>query len=141
MPKWIRLVLLLVLALAAAQWWSDRAPTTGPTTAPPAVPGGDGTTPATIAGYPSFLPPEAVATIEQIRRGGPFRYDRDGSVFQNRERRLPDRPRGYYREYTVETPGARDRGARRIVTGGDPPEVYYYTDDHYGSFRTVEVPR
>ena len=137
MPKWTRLVLLLVLALAAVQWWTDRAPGT----APPAVAAGDGGAPATAARYPEFLPPEAVATVEQIRRGGPFRYERDGSVFQNRERRLPDRPRGYYREYTVETPGARDRGARRIVTGGDPPVVYYYTDDHYGSFRTVEIPR
>ena len=91
------------------------------------------------ARYPSFLPPEAVATLEPIERGGPFPYDRDGSVFQNRERRLPEQPRGYYREYTVATPGSRDRGARRIVTGGDPPEVYYYTDDHYRSFRRVEI--
>jgi ribonuclease T1 len=60
-------------------------------------------------------------------------------VFQNRERRLPDRPQGYYREYTVDTPGSADRGARRIVTGGDPPEVYYYTDDHYRTFRRVEA--
>lgn len=141
MPKWTRLVLLLVLAFAAAQWWADRTPPTEPTSAPPAVTAGDGAAPATAARFPAFLPPEAVSTIEQIERGGPFRYDRDGSVFQNRERRLPDRPRGYYREYTVETPGSRDRGARRIVTGGNPPEVYYYTDDHYGSFRTVEVPR
>ena len=88
-----------------------------------------------------FDTPEAVATLEQIERGGPFPYDRDGSVFQNRERHLPDQPRGYYREYTVATPGARDRGARRIVTGGQPPEVYYYTDDHYRSFRRVEVDR
>ena len=63
------------------------------------------------------LPPEAVATLALIRDGGPFPYRKDGSVFQNRERLLPAKPRGYYREYTVPTPGARDRGARRIVTG------------------------
>jgi ribonuclease T1 len=87
----------------------------------------------------SALPAEARATLTAIETGGPFRYDRDGSVFQNRERRLPDRPQGYYREYTVDTPGSPDRGARRIVTGGDPPEVYYYTDDHYRTFRRVEA--
>jgi guanyl-specific ribonuclease Sa len=83
------------------------------------------------------LPPEAIATLEAIERGGPFPYDRDGITFQNRERRLPYRPPGFYREYTVPTPGASDRGARRIVAGGDPPEVYYYTDDHYRTFRRV----
>ena len=83
------------------------------------------------------LPPEAVATLALIRDGGPFPYRKDGSVFQNRERLLPAKPRGYYREYTVPTPGARDRGARRIVTGGNPPEVYYYTEDHYRSFRPI----
>ena len=77
------------------------------------------------------LPPEAVATLAAIEAGGPFRYARDGTEFMNRELRLPRRPRGYYREYTVDTPGASDRGARRIVTGGDPPEAYYYTEDHY----------
>lgn len=87
------------------------------------------------------LPPEAERTLQLIRAGGPFPYDRDGTVFQNREMRLPAEPRGYYREYTVPTPGSRDRGARRIVTGGDPPRVYYYTDDHYRTFRRIEVPR
>ncbi|ATE59042.1 guanyl-specific ribonuclease [Thauera sinica] len=84
------------------------------------------------------LPPEALDTLAQIRRGGPFPYRKDGSVFQNRERLLPAMPRGYYREYTVPTPGSHDRGARRIVSGGDPPEVYYYTQDHYRSFRRIE---
>lgn len=87
------------------------------------------------------LPPEALATLDLIRRGGPFPYRQDGSTFQNRERLLPDRPRGYYREYTVSTPGAPDRGARRFVTGGDPPEVFYYTKNHYRSFRRVEIDR
>lgn len=83
------------------------------------------------------LPPEAVATLELILRGGPFPYRNDGVTFHNRENRFPARPRGYYREYTVPTPGARDRGARRIVSGGDPPEVFYYTADHYRSFRPI----
>jgi len=85
------------------------------------------------------LPIEARETLALIAAGGPFPYERDGSTFQNRERRLPGQPRGYYREYTVETPGSPDRGARRIVTGGDPPEVYYYTDDHYRTFRRLEL--
>ncbi|MCC5870257.1 MAG: ribonuclease, partial [Gammaproteobacteria bacterium] len=69
----------------------------------------------------------------------PFPYRQDGSVFHNREGLLPARPTGYYREYTVRTPGARDRAARRIVAGGQPPEVYYYTQDHYRSFVRIEV--
>ena len=123
----MRIALLLVIAVAALQWIESRPPQSEPRTN-----GGVAT---------EALPPEAIAALEQIARGGPFPYDRDGSVFQNRERRLPDQPRGYYREYTVATPGARDRGARRIVTGGQPPEVYYYTDDHYRSFRRVEIER
>jgi guanyl-specific ribonuclease Sa len=128
MPKWLRIALLLAIAVAVLQWIASRPPQVEPRA--------DGS-----SRYSGFLPPEAVATLEQIERGGPFPYDRDGSVFQNRERRLPEQPRGYYREYTVATPGARDRGARRIVTGGQPPEVYYYTDDHYRSFRRVEIER
>ena len=139
MPKWIRLAALLLLALLAAEWWSARAPAGDPGPGVPAA------SPATAteadARYPSYLPPEATATLELIERDGPFPYERDGTTFQNRERQLPERPRGYYREYTVETPGSRDRGARRIVTGGNPPEVYYYTDDHYRSFRQLEVHR
>jgi guanyl-specific ribonuclease Sa len=87
------------------------------------------------------LPREAQETLKLIERGGPFPHRQDGTVFQNREGLLPDRPRGYYREYTVRTPGARDRGARRIVTGGDPPTVFYYTEDHYRSFRPIQGPR
>jgi guanyl-specific ribonuclease Sa len=82
------------------------------------------------------LPPEARVPLELIRRGGPFPYWRDGAVFSNRERRLPPRPRGWYREYTVPTPGSRDRGARRIVAGGD--EAFYWTADHYTSFKRIE---
>jgi ribonuclease T1 len=81
------------------------------------------------------LPPEARATLALIRAGGPFPHKQDGRVFHNREKLLPLRPRGHYREYTVRTPGARDRGARRIVAG--VAGEYYYTDDHYQSFRRI----
>ncbi len=81
------------------------------------------------------LPSEARATLALIKQGGPFPYRKDGSTFGNREKHLPVKARGYYREYTVPTPGARDRGARRIVAGRDGE--YYYTDDHYNSFRRI----
>ncbi|MEW2165011.1 ribonuclease domain-containing protein [Streptomyces sp. NPDC007084] len=81
------------------------------------------------------LPAEARATLALIDRGGPYPYAKDGSVFGNFERELPQRPRGYYHEYTVRTPGEGDRGARRIVTGRSG-EIYY-TDDHYDSFKAV----
>lgn len=86
----------------------------------------------------AFLPPEAHRTLALIDRGGPFPHRQDGTVFQNRERLLPQQPRGHYREYTVDTPGLGHRGARRIVTGGDPPAEWYYTADHYRSFRAFE---
>ena len=84
------------------------------------------------------LPPEARQTLALIRAGGPFPYARDGVMFTNREGLLPKRNRGYYREYTVRTPGARDRGARRIVAGANGE--LYYTDDHYRSFRRIIGP-
>ncbi len=89
------------------------------------------------------LPQEARATLGLIQRGGPFPYRRDGVVFGNYEKRLPLRPRGYYHEYTVPTPGARDRGPRRIVAGEGPggdvrsSGEYYYSGDHYRSFRRI----
>ena len=92
-----------------------------------------------VAQWPSFLPREALDTLQRIQRGGPFEHRQDGNTFQNRERLLPSQPRGYYREYTVQTPGSRDRGARRIITGGDPPVEYFYTHDHYDSFRRFEA--
>ncbi len=91
----------------------------------------------------SELPDEARLTLALVRKGGPFPHRKDGSVFGNFERRLPVKPRGHYREYTVLTPGARDRGARRIVAGlgitGDvrTSNEYYYTDDHYRTFRKI----
>ena len=133
MSRWIRPALVLLVIALAFGWWSGYRPG-APADA------GRAAGSATVR-YPSFLPAEAVATLEAIERGGPFPHDRDGVVFQNRERQLPERPRGYYREYTVETPGSRDRGARRIVSGGNPPEVFYYSDDHYRTFRRVELPR
>ena len=81
------------------------------------------------------LPPEARQTLALIKAGGPFPYAKDGSVIGNREGLLPKRNRGYYKEYTVKTPGARDRGARRIVAG--IPGEYYYTDDHYKTFKRI----
>ena len=85
------------------------------------------------------LPREARHVLGLIRAGGPFPYGKDGTVFGNRERLLPRQPRGYYTEYTVKTPGVRNRGARRIVAGGDPRTSgeYWYTDDHYRSFRRI----
>jgi len=81
------------------------------------------------------LPQEARETLALIRAGGPLPHQKDGTVFGNREALLPKRERGYYREYTVRTPGARDRGARRIVAGRGGE--YYYTDDHYRTFRRI----
>ena len=87
----------------------------------------------------AVLPIEAREVLARIRAGGPFRYERDGIAFGNREHALPPRRRGYYHEYTVATPGERTRGARRIVCGGPPktPEVCYYSDDHYATFRRI----
>ena len=87
----------------------------------------------------SKLPAEAQSTLVLIRDGGPFAYSRDGVVFGNRERLLPQKPRGYYHEYTVKTPGVATRAARRIICGGDVAALdeCYYTDDHYQSFRRI----
>lgn len=127
------LLLLPVFALAVLAGWLQAPSTPRPGPPPPVAAGGDGPLPA-------FLPAEAHDTLALIARDGPFPHRQDGSVFQNRERLLPARPRGHYREYTVRTPGERTRGARRIVTGGDPPSEFWYTDDHYRSFRRFEVP-
>jgi ribonuclease T1 len=86
------------------------------------------------------LPAQGRKTYVLILEGGPFPNDKDGTVFGNRERILPQQKRGFYREYTVRTPGSRDRGARRIVCGGKQatqPDVCYYTSDHYSSFRLI----
>lgn len=87
----------------------------------------------------SALPPQGQATYALIKQGGPFPFDKDGVVFGNRERILPLQKRGYYREYTVKTVGAGNRGAKRIVCGGPPrtPDACFYTSDHYASFRRI----
>ncbi len=148
--KWMAVV--AVALLAAVVWTSFRTPDDIVLGTPVASEPAHGTraqpsletpppmaevaqTQATRAAYPAFLPAEAVDTLRLIERGGPYPYRQDDGVFGNRERRLPQQSRGYYREYTVETPGSRDRGARRIIVGGRPPVEYFYTDDHYRSFQ------
>ena len=88
------------------------------------------------------LPAEARQTLALIREGGPYPYEKDGTVFGNYERKLPRQRRGYYTEYTVKTPQVRSRGARRIIAGGPDgrPTEFYYTDDHYQTFRRIEFP-
>ena len=132
MPRLIRFLVACLLALALGATGCARE----------SAPSADG---ADAIGEISVdaLPPQARETLALIQRGGPFPYRKDGSVFGNREKRLPMRARGYYSEYTVPTPGRRDRGARRIVAGkgatGDPAtsDEYYYTDDHYETFRRI----
>lgn len=144
---WITVALV---ALGLWLWARPYAPS-GSAAAPP-VPETVATAPAPSAAtpthadtvhpaarYPAFLPPEAHEVLQRIVSDGPFPYRQDGSVFHNRERRLPVQPHGYYHEYTVATPGSPDRGARRIITGGNPPVEYWYTDDHYRSFRRFEL--
>ena len=100
--------------------------------------GGDGMGTVAVAD----LPDEARRTLALIREGGPYPYEKDGTVFGNYERRLPRQRRGYYTEYTVKTPRVRSRGARRIIAGGRDgrPTEFYYTDDHYQTFRRIEFP-
>lgn len=110
---------------------ADRAGTTGTTLSLPSTRSSD--LPAISTGD---LPEEALAVLALIEAGGPFPYDQDGATFQNREGLLPRRSGGYYREYTVETPGSPDRGPRRIIAGDGGER--YYTDDHYASFREIK---
>ena len=149
-------VWVAIAVLAIVVWFAlrDAPPTSAPAPAQPTVAQAPAAAPARAdddplalpppmpaaatqdsARYPDFLPPEAIATLRLIERGGPYPHRQDDGVFGNRERRLPLQARGYYREYTVETPGSRDRGARRIIAGGRPPSEFFYTDDHYRSFR------
>ena len=132
---------IIAIALLAGLWfWLQPAPIQPPVEQVTTVHGGD----ALPSGdtrtqpLPAWLPAEAVPVLDAIERGGPYAYPQDGGTFQNRERLLPPRPRGYYHEFTVDTPGSHDRGARRIVTGGDPPVAYWYTADHYRSFRRFD---
>ncbi|WP_422011388.1 ribonuclease domain-containing protein [Roseateles sp.] len=118
---------LLLTGLAGGALAKEAAPTATPALAEVSL---------------SELPVQAQETHRLIRSGGPFPYAKDGVVFGNRERLLPGKARGFYREYTVKTPGARTRGARRIICGGTPPtapEVCYYTGDHYASFKRIRA--
>jgi ribonuclease T1 len=145
--RWPLLALVALIALlgigyavSAVHRGSPRSTTSASSSShdgPPASEnGGQGST----ADVPlSSLPPQASATVALIRHGGPYPYRQDGVVFENAERHLPTEPRGYYHEFTVPTPGSPDRGARRIITGGDGE--FYYTADHYESFRRVDVTR
>ena len=148
------LVLLAGCGTAPAAAASTKAPVAAATkmpgkkVAPTATPSSRKATPtprpkpARIDGlktvYTYQLPKEARQTIALIEKGGPFPFERDGVTFQNREGLLPRKPRGYYSEYTVITPGSRDRGARRIIAGRQGE--LYYTDDHYDSFVRVYEP-
>ena len=152
------LAMLLVVAVVVGTWWLSGGDPGTPTATPTPTPGASSpssTTPgsatARVPGGPvsgevdpttglrwvalDELPPEAGETLDLIRSGGPFPYGQDGARFENREGILPDRPSGSYAEYTVETPGSPDRGARRIVTG-DPDELFW-TEDHYDSFERI----
>ena len=119
MARWL---LVLLVILTAAQPALPRS-----------TPG-----PASVEIDAVELPREARDTLALIRKGGPFPFERDGIVFGNYEKRLPAQPRGYYREYTVRTPGVKSRGARRIVVGKGGE--LYYTEDHYRTFRRIKEP-
>jgi len=132
-PKTVRIVAVVVIAMMVITLAASLfgcAPEQKPSSAPSVDP---------VSGLRfvavSELPKEAQDTLKLIDKGGPFPYNRDGVVFGNREKILPKRSNGYYHEYTVKTPGERDRGARRIVTGQS--DERYYTDDHYASFRRI----
>ena len=142
----VALIVLLVIgyAVSAVHHGSPRSPTSASTASHAGAPtSGRGAGPAStgsgVAVPLSSLPPQASATVALIRHGGPFPYRQDGVVFANAERRLPIEARGYYHEFTVPTPGSTDRGARRVITGLDGE--FYYTADHYESFRRVDVTR
>lgn len=153
----------LTVAAALLVWWATsdddsggdgrqvgRVPSTsaGSTTSEPGVPTDSTASTSTPTGDAATdpvsglawiaeteLPPEALDTLDEIDAGPPYPYDRDGITFENREGLLPDEETGYYQEFTVETPGSADRGARRIIWGLD--DEFYYTDDHYASFRRI----
>jgi ribonuclease T1 len=140
------LIVLLVIGYAVAAFRDGGSTHSAPPTTSAATRSGGLTGRTSSPSQPraaevplSSLPAQAATTVALVQRGGPFPYRQDGVVFGNLERHLPERPRGYYHEYTVPTPGESDRGARRIITGADGE--YYYTADHYQSFRPVDVNR
>ncbi|MFF4155311.1 ribonuclease domain-containing protein [Streptomyces sp. NPDC001678] len=129
-------LLLLPACSSSGSQKAEKTRTPAVTTPPP------GSVPSWAKGMKTVtedkLPPEARRTLELIAKGGPFPYDKDGTVFGNYENRLPKQARGYYHEYTVPTPGARNRGARRVITGEHSER--YYTGDHYQTFEAVVHP-
>jgi ribonuclease T1 len=143
--RWLRkrgpLVALLALLLALGIGYAvDAGRSSGPagtsaTTA--STQSSSHSAPAAGAVALSTLPVQVAQVVHLIEAGGPFPYSQDGVVFDNNEHLLPAHSRGYYHEYTVSTPGEQDRGARRIVTGSSGE--YYYTDDHYESFRRIDI--
>ncbi|MDQ4104882.1 MAG: ribonuclease N [Actinomycetota bacterium] len=128
--------LIGLLVLVAGSWFGRHALSAPPVDDRPAAVAAEASLPVRAL---SQLPPQAADVWQLIQRGGPFPYRQDGTVFGNRERRLPQRQSGYYREYTVPTPGEDDRGPRRLITGGTAE--LYYTGDHYVSFVTVDPKR
>lgn len=141
---------LLAGLIAVVGVFGFQAGATATTVQPPAAAQSQVTAPAEHSAQPacgdtsgfeqvdlSALPPEAADTVELIQQGGPYPYPQDGGVFQNREGILPDCQEGYYHEYTVETPGSDDRGARRFVVGSNGE--YFYTADHYESFKLTDI--
>jgi len=127
--KAVRMFTLVYVAL----FWAAMAPLVGASEAKLAF----GAPLQTISQH--ALPAHGMETYRNIQQGGPFPFEKDGAIFGNRERILPLQKRGYYREYTVKTPGSRNRGAKRIVCGGPAtaPETCYYTTNHYASFRMI----
>jgi guanyl-specific ribonuclease Sa len=132
--KCVMVVLVLVAAVRLANLLGPHPAPTAPTIAthaPAATPG------AAVFPGAAVLPGEVGQTLRLIANGGPFPYERDGVVFGNFEHRLPEQARGYYHEYTVPTPGAHNRGTRRIIAGGKPPSEFWYTGDHYETFQRL----
>jgi len=133
------LAIFLVVAVVVGVWLvSGREPGTSTsvpeTTSSQSAPGTDPESDLPLVEL-ADLPSEAAETVALIDEGGPFPESQDGGVFGNLEGLLPDQERGYYREYTVETPGSDDRGARRIVSGAE--DELYWTEDHYSSFERI----
>lgn len=129
------IALLVVVLLGALLWWTQGGGAPGTDAGARADRGTDRSSGLPLVRL-ADLPDEAADTVELIDAGGPFPEDEDGGTFGNREELLPDRPEGYYAEYTVPTPDSSDRGARRIVAGRDGE--LYWTEDHYASFERIE---
>jgi ribonuclease T1 len=144
--------LLAALVVVATGWWQQRnagVPPAGPAASPPppataapapsaveASPPPGTSSPSRLNAIPATERPQLERTLQLIAQGGPFPHSKDGIVFQNREGKLPQRPRGYYHEYTVPTPGASNRGARRVVQGKDGDT--WYSSDHYATFVRID---